>query len=433
MWRFGFRDELNRQGAIETVGSALIRSGRKRGEIMKLVFKDPQFAFQLLRTLGRASWGGSDIGECLSTASRIREGDFESWYAEWLKTAERIQKFADGRMEAGHRVSARESFLRAAGYYSVAEFYLHGDPEDPRIGVLSKRSRDCFLQAVQLSDLAVEAVEIPYEGTVLPGYFYPARSGAVPGPTLLLQTGFDGTIEELHGAAVAASMRGIHCLTFEGPGQGRVIREQGLPFRPDWEVVVSAVMDYVLARTDVDSNRVALMGLSFGGYLAPRAAAFEHRLAACIADGGVFNYLESMVPPAMTARELLDVIRDDPEGFDRGAREAAAADTTLKWGLDNGLFTFKASSPSDYFLKCSEYTLENVADRISCPTLVVESENEAFFRGQAMRLFEALKCPKDFMMFTEEEGAGEHCQVGAGIYAGARIFDWLAKTLGNSD
>ena len=134
--------------------------------------------------------------------------------------------------------------------------------------------------------------------------------------------------------------------------------------------------------------------------------------------------------PGNDRRNCWTSLRDDPEGFDRGAR-----------GLPRRIRHSNGASTTAVYLKASSRRLLPQVFRVhlenvrmdSCPTLVVESENEAFFRGQAMRLFEALKCPKDFMMFTEEEGAGEHCQVGAGIYAGARIFDWLAKTLGNSD
>ena len=73
---------------------------------MKIVFNDPTFSFQLLRTIGSSYYGGADIGECLSTAYRIREGEFESWYTEWLKTAERVRKFADDCLSSGHKISA---------------------------------------------------------------------------------------------------------------------------------------------------------------------------------------------------------------------------------------------------------------------------------------------------------------------------------------
>jgi hypothetical protein len=100
--------------------------------IMKIVFQDPTFSLQLLRAMGETYYKGADIGECLSTAYRIKEGDFESWYTEWLKTAKRVHKYAEDCLAAGHKISAREAYLRASNYYRVAEFLLI-NPEDPRI------------------------------------------------------------------------------------------------------------------------------------------------------------------------------------------------------------------------------------------------------------------------------------------------------------
>jgi hypothetical protein len=100
---------------------------------MKIVLHDPDFSFQLLRTIGHTVYGGADIGECLSTAYRIKEGNFESWYEEWLKTANRICNIADSCLADSQITSAREAYLRASNYYRSAEFYLHADPTDPRI------------------------------------------------------------------------------------------------------------------------------------------------------------------------------------------------------------------------------------------------------------------------------------------------------------
>ena len=263
---------------------------------MNIVFLDPAFSFQLQRTIGYTYYDGADIEECLSTACRIKEGDCESWYEEWLKTADRVCKIADKCLAEGHNVSAREAYLRASNYYRTAEFYLHGDPSDPRILETWGKSRECFIKAGQLFSPPFEVVEIPYEGTTLPGYFFRVDDSGTHRPTLILQTGFDGTAEELYfGGCAAAQRRGYNCLAFEGPGQGAVIREQKLHFRPDWEKVVTPVVDYALTRPEVDPDRIALMGVSFGGYLAPRAVAFEHRIAACIADGGIFDAFEGAV------------------------------------------------------------------------------------------------------------------------------------------
>jgi len=373
--------------------------------------------------------GAADIGECLSTANRIKEGDFESWHDEWVKTARRIHAVADANFADGHPVSAREAYHRASSYYRAAEFYLHGDPNDPRIKELSGVSMACFRQVARLQVPPIEMMEVPYDGTTLPAHFYRVDESEAPRPALILHTGFDGTIEELYGIATAATRRGIHCLTFEGPGQGRVIREQGLPFRSDWEHVVTPVVDHVQTLPGVDPTKIALMGLSFGGYLAPRAAAFEHRLAACVANGGVFDFLATHVPPGMSRQELLGFIRQDAAVADKETWKAAETNTAVRWGIQNGMFTFKAATPSDYLLKASEFVLTGVAEQITCPTLVVDAEAEHSFPGEAKKLYNALTCQKEFMLFTAEEGAEEHCQIGAAMLSQERIFGWLEDVL----
>ncbi|WP_231476614.1 hypothetical protein [Methanoculleus sp. MH98A] len=97
------------------------------------MFTDREFAFEFQRTLGASYSGEADIGECLATASRIKEGDFESWYCEWKKTADNFRAAGDESLAAGHRVTAMEAYYRAATYYRTAEFFLHGNGTDPRI------------------------------------------------------------------------------------------------------------------------------------------------------------------------------------------------------------------------------------------------------------------------------------------------------------
>lgn len=409
-----------------------------QGDGQNLVFSDPELQFQLTRVLGDTAYGGADIGECLSTAWRIEEGDVNSWYEEWYATAERVRGIAEESLAGGHTVSAREAYLRAGTYYAMAEFYLHGDPSDPRIRESSAQSRDCFAAAADLFDPPIEAVRIPYEDTALPGYFYRVDDSNVPRPTIIIQTGFDGTQEELYcGGAVAAVRRGYNCLTFEGPGQGEVVREQGLPFRYDWEKVITPVVDYALSRPEVDPDRLALFGISMGGYLAPRGAAYELRLAALIADGGVFEpwYPIASVlaqyydPSGGTPEGLIASIREDPDAFDQAIQEAMQESIQLDWFMGNGMFTFKVDSPSAFMLAYSQYSMEGAAQDIACPTLVIDSDHDTGMKGEPQRLYDALTCPKDFILFTAEEGAGLHCQMGAMLLAHQRIFDWLDETL----
>ncbi len=297
----------------------------------ELIFSDPEFAFELRRTMSAIYSGEADLGECLATAKRITEGDFESWYTEWKATADHFKGVADKARADRHLVTARDAYYRIATYYRTAEFFLHGDPTDPRIIATWRKSRDAFVTAAKLDTrVHFEAVWIPYDKTKLPGYFYAAKSGstyrAEKRPLLIIQTGFDGCQEELHPYAVAAVERGYNVLSFEGPGQGQVIRVQGLPMRRDWEHVVRQIVDYAVARRDVDRKRIALWGISLGGYLAPRAAAFDHRIAACVADAGIYDIGEILlghlkegqdVPASMTETELHDWLLTESEGVQR--------------------------------------------------------------------------------------------------------------------
>ena len=258
---------------------------------MKIAFQDQNFSFEFLRVLVESIHEGSDINECFATAARIREGDYESWHREWNHTAVRIHQIAENCLAGGHLVSARQAFLRACNYYRCAEFFMHMQigKTDARAMDTYQKSVTCFRQAIPLFPFPCEQVSIPYEGTSLPGYFYRVDPAASPRPTLLIHGGYDSTAEEQYFETVPDALaRGYNCLVFEGPGQGSVIRCQHLPFRPDWENVVTPVLDYVLTRPEIDPQRIALLGKSLGGLLAPRAAAFEHRLAACIAVDGVY-------------------------------------------------------------------------------------------------------------------------------------------------
>lgn len=396
---------------------------------MKFVFRDRAFSFEALRAVGHAVYGGADTGECLATAYRIEEGDLESWHREWAGTAFRVRTIADESLARGHTVSAREAYLRASNYYRTAEFFLHVDPTDPRIRTTWESSVECFGRAAGLFSPRFEAVEIPYEGTTLPGYFYRVDESGASRLTLILHGGFDSTLEELYFFGAAAALRrGYNCLAFDGPGQGRVIRRQKLPFRPDWEKVVTPVIDHALSRPEVDSSRMALMGVSLGGYLAARAAAFEPRIAACVLFNGLFDLHAAALDqaPGFMRRQ---VEKGDTPLVNAAGRTMMRLDTTRRWSLTHGMWAYGASSPGEFIRMTADYTLEGVAGRISCPTLVLDSEKDHFFPGQAPKVYEALTAPKKYVLFTVNEGAGEHCQVGAMSLTHQRVFDWLDETL----
>jgi dienelactone hydrolase len=148
----------------------------------------------------------------------------------------------------------------------------------------------CWQQASQLFDPPFEPVRIPYGGSFLPGYLLRQDTRTVRRPTVILNNGEDAQNDRLYAYGGAAALeRGYNALIFEGPGQGSVLFQRQVPFRPDWENVITPVVDYLRSRPDVDPSRIALSGSSLGGELVIRAAAFEHRLAAVIADPGILS------------------------------------------------------------------------------------------------------------------------------------------------
>jgi pimeloyl-ACP methyl ester carboxylesterase len=397
---------------------------------------DTSFWFETLRVLGATTYGGADIGEVLTTAQAITAGDYDSWYDQWLATADWVAVEAEKAHAAGHLVSARDGLLRASNYYRSADFYLHGNPDDPRISHAYTRARECFIAAAALLDPPVQPIEIPYEDTVLHGYFYPAARSTGdtgPRPTIIMHSGFDGTCEEMHYLGAAAGQeRGYNVVTFDGPGQPAALHFDGLVFRPDWEHVVTPVLDWVLDRPDVAPDQVALLGASMGGLLAPRAAAYEPRLAACIAFDGVYDMgltvTRSMPAPRAEAEAVLRA-ESAPE-VDAMIEHLMASDPNIRWAATHGQYCMGADSPRAFFASYLDYTLaDGIAEQITCPTLVCEAATDIFFEGQPRLLFDHLTCPKTLLAFTEAEGAGAHCQAGAQRLAFARIYDWLDDTL----
>jgi len=404
------------------------------------IFNDKSFFFETLRALGYTPYGGADIGEITSTAGRIPDGNTTAWHSEWRALAERVHADAARSADAGHRVSARESYLRASNYYRLCAFYLRvGPANDPEVREVGQLSVDSFAHAAQLMNPAPQRVRFAYDDTTLPGWWIPADLGAAhptggdsdgPRPTLLFHGGFDSTEEELYFAgAAAAARRGYHVLAFAGPGQGSALRDQKLLFRPDWEAVITPAVDWLLARPDVDPNRIALMGMSFGGLLAPRAAAGEHRLAALIAYDGLYSFADAWY--SLVGPEIMKLVGDGLDASDTKANaliEEIMSSSTETFGpaLPWGRWVLGADSMTGVLRAVAPYTLEGYAPLITCPTLVLDGENDP---GHASQLYEALCCEKTYHLFPAAEGGGEHCQEGAMSRLHQVVFDWLDTVL----
>jgi pimeloyl-ACP methyl ester carboxylesterase len=389
---------------------------------------DHSFHYELLRTLSLSRYHGSDIAEILQAASIIAPGDIESFYSAFNNLALHVQSQANAIDFAKYPVSARDAYFRASSYFRAADFYLHGKPEDERINSLWDKQTKCFDNAISLLDIPGVRGVVQGDGFEIPVIFYAASKDAKPRPTLILGNGYDGAQEELlHFHGFAALERGINVLTYEGPGQCSVVRDQGKGFVAEWEKVVTPVVDYAATLPQIDMEKLGLVGVSMGGYLAVRAAAFEHRLKAAIAIDGVYDFaaaLSGIVGPNL--RSVLE--SGDEEAIEKSFKKLLDGNqipTALRWGMEQGLWSFGTRSVVEFMDKAKEMTLKGLEDRIKCQVWVGEAKEDQFFKGQPQMVKDALGEKANLVLFGEEDAAENHCHVGAGAFLNQIVMDWF--------
>ena len=316
---------------------------------------------------------------------------------------------ADGRnAEArGHRISAREAYLRAATYYAVALIAL--SPRDPRFRDTFETYRATFRRSATFQDIPFEMVDLPFEGQSLSGYFLRATGSAEKRPTLIVLG--DRFAEELYfwGGAPAAVSRGYHVLLIDQPGQG-ITPFDGLYTRADAEVPVGAMVDYLCSRSEVDPSRIALFGIASAGYMATRAVAFEKRISACIADTPLCDMESLMMAEAPAASSHLS----ESERALRSTLFDLTAWQVGKTQLSELFEVFKGMKVDDL-------------SSITCPMLCLASSSEVAERiRQTHKIYELLPNPKKALhLFTEEEGADAHNQANNLSLLHEIVFDWL--------
>ena len=372
---------------------------KKNGVFFTDAFTDMLFVL----TLSKHAFYGSEIAECYSAASQVKEGDVGSWGAAWKALAETTERTARQADQDGHRVSARQTYLRAVTYHRNVLWSVPAS--DPAYQATIARSRALFRRFAALSDPPIETVEIPYEGTTLPGYFLCPHASGQKRPTIVIG---DNASEELYyWVGPPALERGYNALLVDIPGIG-LNSFNGIPFRADTEVPVKAAIDYLCARGDVDPQRIAVYGGGEGGgYIMTRATAHEHRIAACIADPLVSD-MEPIAPL---------IFRNVLTGSEQDATLAANAATVvpLIWGL---------SSPG------AIETMKADTTAITCPTLCLnDSHDYPELLAQARAATANITAAGTRLhLFTPADGSNYRQLDNFGLKHRV-MFDWLDEVL----
>lgn len=396
-----------------------------RGKTEVKGFSSKEMDFQLMRQLGSTSYGGASVGECFSTAARIKDGDPASWSAEFASLGEWQQKDAHKRASRGHTVSARDQFLKACNSFRAAEYYTN--PLDPVHRELGLKSRYSFGQAMNHVWHTFEEAMVTYKNVDLPVYIMSPSPEPVKRKTLLIVSGFDGTLEEEYIVrGYPALERGYNVVHFAGPGQMDMYRFfSNSHFEPDFENVTKTVIDYIWDRPEIDRDRIALMGISVGGYFAARSAAHEPRIKALIANSPIIDLHAYLVgftgfdPAEMpddqnfTAEDIPNI----PDDMFPKEKKAGAANLMIRYGQP---------SFRDTFIYLREFKVGDAIKNIKCPSLALVGSGEGGEPEAQFNAFvEGVSGPVSKYEFTEFEGADSHCQAGNPSYAAAVALDWL--------
>jgi dipeptidyl aminopeptidase/acylaminoacyl peptidase len=346
------------------------------------------------RPIREAAQRGSDVGT-------------RDFMASWTAVVDDLHTQAIADEQAGHRRTAGQKYARATNYLIQAERMQSAhSPERPAI---YQRCLDLMQKTFDLIDPATTRVAVPFEGSLLPAYFTRAP-GDGPAPCVIMWNGLDSTKEHMYlsGFPQELSARGISTLMVDCPGSGEALRFLGLTSRVETEDWAAACVDYLVGRDDVDASRIGLVGWSLGGYYAPRAAAFEKRLALCVAWGANHDW------GAVQKRRL------EREG-----------ENPVPHYWDHVLWVWGESDLDTFIKKAEAVNLDGVVEKITVPFLITHGENDRQIPlAYAHRSYEqAVGSPKRHLrIFTAAEGGAEHIGLDHFPHVIAYTADWIAGT-----
>lgn len=378
-----------------------------------MFFRTFEFDFETRRLMWYCPYGGSDFAEVSATAEKIGERDYESWYREWKKLGDKLTSrnyISD--------TSKGKAFLRASRYYQAAEFFLH--PTDTRKLEVYEKSVDYFYHALNLLKITYQSKEIQFEDVTLRTLFF--RTLQKCKGTLLICSGFDGLLEELYFTNVRAALdEGYNCILFEGPGQSHVIRYQHKAFIPNWDKVVSCVVDAY--GDEIISPKIGI-GLSLGGLLMARASNLNSYLLDKVV---LFNYFPSLLDSFKTniPKFLHRYLNTEfPSPIEKIISFYIKKVPFLNWQIENAKWVFGKNSLNDLISFCREFGELPVNN----PVLVCVAKNDNYYDSSlGIEYYNSLnENEKRLVVFDKNSYFSElHCQNGASFDTNDVIFEWL--------
>jgi 2,6-dihydroxypseudooxynicotine hydrolase len=331
---------------------------------------------------------GTDYSDFRATMARITRWD--DWCREWGRSASGYEALALAAEQDGLLGTAGGAWRRAALCWHWGKFVFSDHPSEQRAA--HERAVSCFRRGAGTLSPPAELVAIPYGEVSLAGYLRVPLGLARP-PVVIMIPGLDSVKEELQATAEYLLFRGLAVLAIDGPGQGE--SEYHLVIEPAYERVTTAAVDFLRARPDVDAERLAVFGVSLGGYYAARSVAYEPRLRAGVGLCGPYRFdldWDSLPPQTRATFQLRSGAATDVE-----ARERAGA-----------------------------LTLEKAAERITRPLLVVHGGKDRLIPPyHAERL--AQEAPGAELVMDPD---GNHGLTNHAYESRSRIADWLAAQLG---
>jgi dienelactone hydrolase len=358
-------------------------------------------------TVAMGLMAGGQLGEMHRWLAPLVDADpdMDVWDAAWVSMARQQEELAGLDLKAGHQRSAGARYVRAAVYRFLGERQM---PPGPQKTDRYRAALDTFNAAVESAPLPIERIEVASPDGPLPGYMIAARTEG-PAPIVLFYSGLDVTKELLFLFVREEFVRrGLSCLVIDTPGVGAPLRLRNVASRPDYEVPTAAIIDHLETRPDVDKDRIGILGISLGGYYASRAAAFEPRIKACAAWGGVWDY------GAVWKRR-----------FETQSKAVSVGFFQLQWIMGS-------NTMEEALERVQQYKLDGVMQRLTQPLLILHGEHDlAIPVDDARKAFAAAgSADKQLRIFSEAEGGAEHVQADEPDAARQLIADWFSHRLG---